>query len=497
MNDKTAVSPNRTVREVTFLWGSQLAAAGAAFLTQILLARALSVEMYGALVVALASVKLLIPLAGFGVGPYWLRIFGKEGWIGQRWISSTTKLVGLSSTAIVVAVLIWAWSGVFSTTTRILMSLLAVTAIGQAVSSIGGTVFQLETRYLAFALYHFLPHALRLAGAILAFTAGWSAFGVATGYALATLIIVVSYSRVLWRMLSGKLDLKGHDSRQQSPQDIRLQSIPSLIRAVQGAWPFAISGLFYLIYFQSDIALLGLLAGEKAAGIYSVAFSVMSVIYLFPGSIYQQYLMPHLHRWAEQDRSRFLQIYRFGGKTMLIASLGFMGLVAGLAPWIVPPLFGEAYSEAGMLLVFLSLCIPLRFLATNVGSILYTGDNMRRKVSYQGITAVFNVALNLVLIPVWGVIGAAMATVLTEAFVLLIYTLGVMRHVFGKAALGALGPWPIWFSVLSWTGIISFTTTRPNSLLISTVLVLGSLATAVILALKYVRPRFYTSSVER
>lgn len=454
-------------------------------------------EQYGAFAVALASVSLLTPLAGFGVGSYWLRVFGKEGWAGQRWIHSTMKLAGFSSILTIVAALIWAWSGVFSATTRILMSVLAVTAIDQAMRNIGGAVLQLEGRYLALATYSFVPHGLRFIIAGVAFFAGWSAFGVAGAYALATLATVALYSGALRRMFSGRVALRGHGARDESAWSKDRGSVVSSLAAIRGAWPFAISGLFYLVYFQSDITLLGILAGERAAATYSVAFSAMSVVYLFPRAVYQQYLMPHMHRWAEHDRDRFLQVYRLGGSAMLIAALGFMGLLAGLAPWIVPRVFGEAYREAGMLLAFLSLCIPFRFLATNVGSILYTGENMRRKVCYQGIAAVVNVALNVVLIPVWGVFGAAAATVFTELFVLLIYTLGVMRHVFGRAALGVVGPWPIWLGTLIWMGGVAYMTIGTPSALIMAGLVLGSLGTALILALRYVWPWLLTRRGER
>jgi len=482
---------NRATRKITILFASQLAVAGVAFLTQLLLARGLPMEKYGALAIALASINLLTPLAGFGIGSYWLRIFGKEGWAGQRWIPSTTKLAGFSSIIIVIVIFVWAWSGVFDATTRILMSLLAITIIGNAVRNIGGGIFQLEACYIKLAIYHFLPHSLRFLVAILAFWAGLSVTDVATGYALTTLVIVGSYSRPLWRMISGRLALRGHGVHNEIVQVTDSGSMPSVLTALQGTWPFALSGLFHLIYFQSNIVLLGILEGERAAGIYNIAFSAMIVVYLFPSAIYQQYLMPHLHRLAEHNQDRFFQVYRLGGSTMLIASLAFMGLVAGFAPWIVPRLFGKAYHEAGTILAFLSLCIPLRFLTTNMDSILSTGGNIRRKICYQGIIAIFNVALNLVLIPIWGIFGAAVATVIAEFFLLLIYMLGIMRHIFGRVALSTMGPPPVWLSVLIWMGIVAFMVTRPNLISIETGLMLGSLATAFILALKYVRPQFY------
>lgn len=482
------VLANRAAREVAFLWGSQLAAAGAAFVTQLLLARGLPVQEYGALATALASVNLLAPLAGFGVGQYWLRVFGKEGWAGQRWVWPTVKLAIISSAIIMAIALAWAWSGVFSKITRLLMTLLIAIVLEQAVRNAGGAIFQLEARYLALAVYNFLPHGLRLLVASLAFWAGWSVAGVATGYALASLLIVVLYSRVLGRMISGRLALQGHGARNESIQTTDPKPGPSLSASLQGTWPFALSGLFYLIYFHSVIALLGILVGEEAAGIYNVAFSVMNVVYLFPSVVYQQYLMPHLHRWAEHDQDRFLRVYRFGGSVMLIVSLAFMGLVAGFAPWLVPWLFGEAYHKAGELLAYLSLCIPLRFLATNVGSVLVTGENMRRKVGYQSIIAVLNVVLNLALIPTWGILGAAAVTVFTEFFILAIYIWGVMRHVLGRAALSVAGPLPLKLSILIWMGGVAFAAARTNSVTIMAGLALGALATAILLGLKYVRP---------
>src|SRR5690606_35557490 len=55
------------------------------FAAQVFLTRALPPEDYGALNAALAAITLASPLAGFGVGKYWLRIFGAHGWSGMAW----------------------------------------------------------------------------------------------------------------------------------------------------------------------------------------------------------------------------------------------------------------------------------------------------------------------------------------------------------------------------------------------------------------------------
>jgi O-antigen/teichoic acid export membrane protein len=485
------IPASSALKAVGVLWAAQLAAAGIAFLTQPLLTRTLSLEQYGAFAAALASVNLLAPLAGFGIGAFWLRLFGKEGWSARRWITSTTLLVALSSVVVMIGVLIWAWSGVFSTTIRTLMTILTVTVLGQVTVNIGVAIFQLEGRYLRLAICLFLPHAFRLIVAVLTFLLAWSAFGVAAGYTIASVVLIIVYSPSLWRMLQGKIVLLGHGPKEDHSYMSPI-SHPSLGDAFHGAWPFAFSGLFYLIYFQSSIALLGVLADEEAAAVYNIAFLVMSAVYLFPNAIYQQYLMPHLHRWAEHDKVQFLRVYSTGGSRMLIYSLVFMGVVVGLSPWIVPSLFGEEYRTTVSILSILSLCIPLRFLATHVGSVLVTGENMRRKVRYQSAAAVLNVALNIGLIPLWGVTGAAVATVSTEFFLLMVYLFGVKRHVFGRAALNAIGPVPVWLSMIVWLGVIALLagTQGERSILTSMLILTASVITTAGLGWKYSRSNY-------
>jgi len=465
------------------LWGSQLAAAGAAFFTQLLLARGLSVEDYGALATALAAVTLLLPLAGFGINQYWLRVFGVEGKSGQRWIDSTIRIALTSSIFVVITNLIWSWVGVFSKRVSILITILIVTILSQTVKDLAGSVFQLEGRYFALAFSRFLHHGLRLLASILVVLLGWSVFGTAIAYASAAIIIILVYAGPLFRMLSGGIKLQGHEISQV--QRLAPDSKPAVLDTLRESWPFALSGLFYFIYFQSSIALLGMLAGEKPAGIYNVAFSVLNMIYLFPAAVYQQYLMPHLHRWAEHDQERFLGVYRLGGRIMLIVSIVFMGGVAGSAQYVVPWLFGDAYQDSGTVLVLLCLCIPLRFLATGVGSVLTTGGNMSRKVLYQGITAGISVTLNLILINQWGAMGAAVATVCTELSLLVLYILGAMFHTFGKMAISVIGPFPVWTSVLAWMVVVAILLVKSDSLLFAILIAIGTLSTSGLLAWRY------------
>ena len=232
----------------------------------------------------------------------------------------------------------------------------------------------------------------------------------------------------LLHMYKGHFHLKGH----ALSETIRQPSVPSVQAVVSQAWPFGLASLFHLIYYQSDIVLVKYITGSEAAGIYNVAFSVMVAVYLLPSVIFQKYLMPKIHRWANHDRQRFYQVYREGNIAMLILGLSAMLVVWMSAPWTILFLFGEQYKDAVPLLNILAVCAPILFVAISVGATLATQEHMKRKVKFMGITALLNIVLNIILIPHFGAVGAAITTVCSNLLLLTIYYTFAQKTVFGK-----------------------------------------------------------------
>ena len=73
------------------------------------------------------------------------------------------------------------------------------------------------------------------------------------------------------------------------------------------------------------------------------------------------------------------------------------------------------------------MCVPIRFLSTAVGSALLTESHMRYRVVAMLVASLVAVALNAWAIPRHGATGAAWATVVAEAVLLLSMWLGVRR----------------------------------------------------------------------
>ena len=436
---KISSTVRKALAAISFLWLGSLAGAGLVFITHVVLARELTPSGYGVFAAALATINVLGPLAGFGVGGFWLKAFGAEGWGAVRWLTRSFRFIILSTTVTLLLLATWAAFGPHDESFRWLLYWLLPVIVGYSFIELVSAKLQLEERYNALALWRLMQHLARLLLVLLVVSGATGQVNldtIAVVYAAVAFVMMNAGFVQLRAMAQGHLALKGH-LKPSDAENIFQTKVTSIVRVSDVArqtWPFALTGLFYLVYFQSAVILLKYLASDQAAGIYNVAVTIMTAVYLLPAVIYQQYLLPKFHRWANYDRSRFLEVYRAGNGGMLLLGVFASGAILLLTPWVIPLLFGKAYQEAVSLLAILALCAPVRFLAISIGATLVTQEHMRLKVLYMGMAAVINVLLNILTIPVYGAQGAAVSTLLSEIMLLTLYLLAVRKHVFGSDA---------------------------------------------------------------
>jgi len=241
---------------------------------------------------------------------------------------------------------------------------------------------------------------------------------------------------MLLPMAAGRFELAGHRPHAPAPAPIESRvRVRDCLRVAANAWPFALAGILYLTHYQVGVVLVERIQGSESAGIYNVAVTVLGAVYLLPAAIYGKFLMPKIQRWAEHDRDRFIRVYKFGNGAMLLLGGLLMLGVALSSITLIPWFFGDRYTESGRVLLLMALCVPVRFLGTNVGSALATGQHMKRKNICDGIDALISILLNLLLIPGLGIYGAAVATLLTESALVLMFLYTARKHVLGQEAL--------------------------------------------------------------
>ncbi|RLE23717.1 MAG: hypothetical protein DRJ65_11295 [Acidobacteria bacterium] len=170
-------------------------------------------------------------------------------------------------------------------------------------------------------------------------------------------------------------------------------------------------GVVGLLYLRIDIVMLGLLSGDAEVGLYFTAARVLEASFILPHVV----MLVVFPRLAQRGSGQKLF-------ARTVVALGLSGLLASLAlaatgRWLIPQIYGADWIRTGDILILLSLAAPAVFLGYCLTQALVAQDLQERYLVVALIGLGLNIGLNLFLIPRFGGMGAAGATVVTEIIV--------------------------------------------------------------------------------
>lgn len=431
LNKNFSIAATKTI---SLLWAGSLGAAAIAFITQIILARSLGASGYGDYSSSFTLVSIFSPLAGFGIGSLWLRIFGQHGFAGNKLIPASFSFIRMST---LIAIISYIAASLVTSKGDADSNLVALALIGvifgQLSLELMSGQLRVEGSYLSLALWQLLPHLFRLLGILIAIflfgklntlTAAFS-----SGIAL-LLIFFLSLPRLISISRLG-IRPQGQTAIPTITSELALKK-HNAFTIFSEAWPFGIAGIFYLLFYQGSIVIVERLSGADEAGNLGAALSIMAAIYLLPSAIYQKYLLPKIHRWATHDRKKLISVYKSG--LLLMSALGILTMVSMLiaCEFIIQVLFGKQFEKSILIFQILALGIPFRFASTSIGAFLVTDVHMKRKVKYMAIVSVASITLNFLLVPYYTAYGAALVATASEIILFIFYVRGARKYVFAK-----------------------------------------------------------------
>jgi len=191
-----------------------------------------------------------------------------------------------------------------------------------------------------------------------------------------------------------------------------LRAVPEWRRV---AAPLLIVGLLQVIRMRSDSILLGGLASVADVGLYNAANRLASLA-VFGLTAVAAWVPPHISEaYAHGDRSRMQHLATVAAR----ATAGFMVPVAiilfAFGPWFLR-LFGPDFAAASVALRILVLGQLLNAATGPVGYFLTLTGHQSRVAWVEGASALVNFVLNVALIPPFGIVGAAIAGAVANAF---------------------------------------------------------------------------------
>ena len=186
---------------------------------------------------------------------------------------------------------------------------------------------------------------------------------------------------------------------------------------VRWAIPYFFSELLGQILIRTNILVLGFVLGTIASGVYKVAYRVVFGL-LFLSIFAGITLLPTASNLFLQDKEKLIALYNNSLKVMV-----FLGLPASCGMWLIAPdlidlVYGERYSESYPVLRILSGLIFLFSLRTILGTFLTAVNLQSERTKREWYGAIAIVLGNLVCIPIWGVEGSAVITIMSDVFLL-------------------------------------------------------------------------------
>ncbi len=210
---------------------------------------------------------------------------------------------------------------------------------------------------------------------------------------------------------------------------------PGYDRAVAGwifaaAWPMGIVFILNNLFFKIDTLILFSIKGAAEVGIYSVAYRVLEVT-AFVGAYFANSLKPVISRNIAKNKDYVSAILTKAFLIMVVLSLPITIISLVFAKEIIIFLSNEEFIAGSNALILLSFTLPFIYLDILLGELLVANDERRLLIRIAVFILSFNLILNLILIPRYSFMGAAVVTCLSEAvlfFINLHYTRKIVPY---------------------------------------------------------------------
>ncbi len=226
---------------------------------------------------------------------------------------------------------------------------------------------------------------------------------------------------VLYRMFVKKylstpptppLDKGGEEDRALDKVD-KLGGAVVILNILKSAWPFALLVGFSAIYNRIDVVIITGMLGFAQTGIYTSAYKFFDLLNFFPASV-SHALFPALSGFMATGKIAEVKITLEKYLRLMIAIAVPMAVGGAiLSGQLILLVAGERFLEAGKILAILIWAIAILFIYIPVNSLVIS-QLTKKAVVITGVNVILNIVGNIVLLPIYGIKGSAIMTVVSE-----------------------------------------------------------------------------------
>lgn len=392
----------RITKNVSILFVSQVFTYIIGFFTLAYTARYLGVTGYGTLSFALAFTGIFSVLMDLGLNTFTIREVARKKSLAEDYVANIILIkIILGSTTFFLLIIITHLLGYDQQTVQVI-AFIALYTIFSALSQLFYAVFQANEKMEYPSLGNIISSILLLIGVFAAIHYGFNIYQFSHIYtftgAIVLIYAVLMYS---WRFKLPKMKFE-------------LDVWKNLIVE---AWPFAITGISINLYLYIDTIILSIYKGQEAVGFYNAAYRLILVLLFIP-VIFNNAFFPLMSQYFISSKESLH--FTFDKLLKIMILIGFpigVGTVI-IANKVILLIYGSQYLGAVITLQILIWSTVLIFTRSPFERLLESSDKQLSVTKIFILGALFNVIGNIIFIPQFSYVGAAIMTVLTDVLVL-------------------------------------------------------------------------------
>jgi O-antigen/teichoic acid export membrane protein len=397
----------------SYLLVSQLFVKVFAFAYAIFLAGNIGASDFGTYSAALSIFGLMSLFSDLGINRVLTRDIARDESELTKLFSTAMLLRALSAAISFLALTVFFYftdpSSLRFTLTTIALLSLVPQSIALSIDAILIGLKKISLSALGFFLFNMISF---IVGSILIFL-GYGVYGAVTAFLTGQVFYAIFLVYTL--SLNHKISFK--------PFDLTLAKT-LLIKS----WPYGVLSAIGFASFRLDTVILSYTRGGVETGIYSLAYRFLEAATIVPVA-FGTVLYPVFSEHAEH-KSNTKKLFRNSLLFGFLAGTGILIAMNLVIPWFLNRFLPESFFGSSSALIILTFAIPFIFMHIPMGQLLLSRQNLLRKTLLVYLFIfIINLALMLMIIPVYGFIGAAWITVIVEALTFVSFYLYINTQV--------------------------------------------------------------------
>ena len=399
------MSKTKTIfKNMSWLFISQIITSILGFIWTMLMARYLGVEQYGIFGFAVSLTGILCILFDFGIGIHSVRHIATDYDSAPKYLGNAIPLKGLFSIFGFVVILIVLIIMKCDELTITVTLLITIEQILKKFVELLNATFQAFEEGKFQGISNTLLNIITFIFILIAIYTDLGLYGIAIGYILANTFTLIYCYHVLTKYLAKP----NYELDKEFCKMITLAAIP-----------FAATAILTSIYYSIDMVMLTNMVGSYATGIYNATYKLIGVLTLFYG-IYSAVIFPVMSKFYKNDEKLLLTLYEKSIKYLMLLIIPIAIATMLYSRDIIQLIYGSGYNPSSSVLSILIWTVCLIFISGAGNTLLNASYKEMTVTKIYAIAALFNVVLNIILIPYLSYNGAAITTVLSDVLIVII-----------------------------------------------------------------------------